>query len=124
MAKDDKKKNKIRELMAASMEDLSGLTNVDAVVGKPVTTPDGTTVIPVCKVTVGYMTGGGEYGDAKTIKAGNQNPFAGGSGAVVSMKPVGFLTSGIGGVKLISAEKTVYEKLFDSVEQFIDKIKK
>ena len=110
--------------MSSSMNDLSDMTDVNAVVGKPIYTPDGTTVIPICKVTMGFMTGGGEYGEVRQLKNDKDSPFAGGSGAVISMKPVGFLTSDNDGVRLISTDKDVYTKLFETAEEFFEKIKK
>ena len=59
--------------------------------GKPITTASGFQIIPFSKVTLGNLSGGGEYGDVKVIKETDTFPFAGGSGAVVSMKPMGFL---------------------------------
>lgn len=124
MTKEIKETNKIKDLMSSSMNDLSDVTDVNAVVGKPIYTPDGTTVIPICKVTMGFMTGGGEYGEVRQLKNDKDSPFAGGSGAVISMKPVGFLTSNNDGVRLISTDKDVYTKLFETAEEFFEKIKK
>lgn len=124
MTKEIKETNKIKDLMSSSMNDLSDMTDVNAVVGKPIYTPDGTTVIPICKVTMGFMTGGGEYGEVRQLKNDKDSPFAGGSGAVISMKPVGFLTSNNDVVRLISTDKDVYTKLFETAEEFFEKIKK
>ena len=124
MTKEIKETNKIKDLMSSSMNDLSDMTDVNAVVGKPIYTPDGTTVIPICKVTMGFMTGGGEYGEVRQLKNDKDGPFAGGSGAVISMKPIGFLTSNNDGVRLISTDKDVYTKLFETAEEFFEKIKK
>ena len=124
MTKEIKETNKIKDLMSSSMNDLSDMTDVNAVVGKPIYTPDGTTVIPICKVTMGFMTGGGEYGEVRQLKNDKDSPFADGSGAVISMKPVGFLTSNNDGVRLISTDKDVYTKLFETAEEFFEKIKK
>ena len=123
MSKEVKNDNKIRELTTAAMKDLGSMIDVNTVVGKPFTTPDGSTVIPVTKVTMGFMTGGGEYGEVKTIKSGDA-PFAGGSGAVISVKPVGFLLSKNTGVRLVSAENNVYTKLFEYAEEFLNNFKK
>ncbi len=123
MSKEVKNDNRIRELTTAAMKDLGSMIDVNTVVGKPFTTPDGSTVIPVTKVTMGFMTGGGEYGEVKTIKSGDA-PFAGGSGAVISVKPVGFLLSKNKGVRLVSAENNVYTKLFEYAEEFLNNFKK
>ena len=124
MSKETKKDDKIRKLTTTAIKDLGSMIDVNTVVGKPFTTPDGSTVIPVTKVTMGFITGGGEYGEIKRLNTCRDSQFAGGSGAVISMKPIGFLASSDTGVKLISTDKDVYTRLFDTVEEFIEKIKK
>ena len=85
------KNQKIHNLINASAENLNTLVDVNTVVGKPIITASGFQVIPFSKVTMGNLSGGGEYGDAKIVKEIDAMPFAGGSGAVISMKPMGFL---------------------------------
>ena len=85
------KNQKVNNLIGASLERLDALTDVNTVIGKPIITASGCQIIPFSKVTLGNLTGGGEYGDVKVIKETDTFPFAGGSGAVVSMKPMGFL---------------------------------
>lgn len=82
---------KINHLIGASLEKLDALTDVNTVIGTPIVTASGCQIIPFSKVTLGNITGGGEYGDVKIVKETDSFPFAGGSGAVVSMKPMGFL---------------------------------
>ena len=85
------KNKKIDSLVESSLERLDGLADVNMVIGKPIITVSGYQIIPFSKVTVGNLAGGGEYGDVKVVKETDSFPFAGGSGAVVSMKPMGFL---------------------------------
>ena len=85
------KNQKIRNLIDTSLYNLDNLADVDTVMGKPITTASGFQIIPFSKVTIGNLSGGGEYGDIKVVKETDAMPFAGGSGAVVSMKPMGFL---------------------------------
>ncbi len=85
------KNQKIHNLIDASAENLDTLVDVNTVVGKPIITASGFQVIPFSKVTMGNLSGGGEYGDVKVVKEIDAMPFAGGSGAVISMKPMGFL---------------------------------
>lgn len=85
------KNQKIHNLIDASLHNLDGLADVDTVIGKPIVTASGFQVIPFSKVTMGNLSGGGEYGDIKVVKETDAMPFAGGSGAVISMKPMGFL---------------------------------
>ena len=85
------KNQKINHLISASLDKLDTLADVNTVIGKPIITASGYQVIPFSKVTLGNLTGGGEYGDVKVIREMDSFPFAGGSGAVISMKPMGFL---------------------------------
>ena len=88
MAEKDKK---INSLIDASIENLDNLADVNTVIGKSIVTASGFQVIPFSKITMGNLSGGGEYGDIKVVKEIDAMPFAGGSGAVISMKPMGFL---------------------------------
>ena len=85
------KTQKINQLIGASLDKLDSLTDVNTVIGTPIITTSGCQIIPFSKVTLGNLSGGGEYGDIKIVKETDSFPFAGGSGAVVSMKPMGFL---------------------------------
>lgn len=87
----ESKNQKINRLIDLSTENLNGLADVNMIMGTPITTASGFQVIPFSKVTMGNLSGGGEYGDVKIVKETDALPFAGGSGAVVSMKPMGFL---------------------------------
>ena len=85
------KNEKLDALIQASTEKLDALANADIVIGKPIVTISGVQIIPFSKVTMGSLSGGGEYGDVKVVKETDSMPFAGGSGSVVSMKPMGFI---------------------------------
>ena len=85
------KNEKINSLINASVANLDGLADVNTIIGKPIITASGYQVIPFSKVTMGNLSGGGEYGDVKVVKEIDALPFAGGSGAVISMEPMGFL---------------------------------
>lgn len=115
----DNSDNKIKELMSTALKDINTLVDVNAVIGKPFTTNGGTVVIPVTKVTMGFMTGGGEYGKVQSLKGEKSLPFSGGSGAVISLKPSGFLVDNGKGVKLVSIADDVATKAFETAEEFI-----
>ncbi len=85
------KNQKIHNLINLSLDKLDGIADVNAIVGKPIVTASGFQIIPFSKVTMGNLSGGGEYGNVKVVKETDSFPFAGGSGAVVSMKPMGFI---------------------------------
>ena len=82
---------KLNELIGASAITLENLADVNTIIGKPIVTASGFQIIPFSKITLGSVSGGGEYGDVKVVRETNEIPFAGGNGAVVSMKPMGFL---------------------------------
>ena len=84
-------KKKIDSFLEKTAEKLTGIVDVNTVIGKPVQTASGAQVIPFTKVTMGYLSGGGEYGDVKKIEDNECLPFAGGAGTVINVKPAGFL---------------------------------
>jgi len=77
--------------MEKTAERLTSLVDVNTIIGKPVISASGAQIIPFTKVTMGYLSGGGEYGEVKAIKEDESFPFAGGAGTVINMKPAGFL---------------------------------
>ena len=78
----------IQGIMDSTMQKIKEMVDVNTIVGDPMSTPDGATIIPISKVSFGFVSGGSAL-NSKQEKA--KEPFAGGSGAVVSMKPLGFL---------------------------------
>ena len=85
------KTKKMDNFLEKTAEQLTGIVDVNTVIGKPLQTASGVQVIPFTKVTMGYLTGGGEYGDVKKVEENECLPFAGGAGTVVNVKPAGFL---------------------------------
>ena len=85
------KSKKLSSLINDSFEKLDTLADVNTIMGKPFITTSGFQIIPFSKVTLGNLSGGGDYGDVKILKETDNFPFAGGNGAVVSIKPMGFL---------------------------------
>ena len=87
----------INSLMDTSMRKIKEMIDVNSIIGDPITTPDGTTIIPVSKVTYGFASGGSDL----PTKKDNRECFGGGSGAGVTIQPIGFLTISRGNVKLL-----------------------
>ena len=98
----------IDNMMQTTMDSIRGMVDVNTVVGTPVLGAKGTTIIPISKVSFGFIAGGGEYSmDDKHARTEESTfPFAGGSGAGVSVQPVGFLVVGENGVKMLPAQST------------------
>ena len=113
------KNQKISNLIGASLEKLDTLADVNTVIGKPIITASGCQIIPFSKVTLGNLTGGGEYGDIKVIKQADNFPFAGGSGAVVSMKPMGFLIDDGKSCRVLKITEEPFDNLIERAGEIV-----
>ncbi len=97
------------------------IIDADTVIGKPLILDDGTGIIPISRVTMGFLTGGGEYSDM-TGKS-PEFPFAGGSGIGASVVPVGFLVKNEKGFKIIGvSDRNLYEKVLALVPEALEAI--
>jgi len=115
----------IEGLMKTAMESIKEMVNVNVVVGDPVETADGTVIIPVSRVACGFGAGGGELeAQGREKQEGEQLPFfGGGSGAGVSVQPVGFLVVGQGQVRLLPVDgNAVVDRLIDLAPQLVSQI--
>ncbi len=120
----------IDTMMKTTMEHIRSMVDVNTVIGSPVTGARGSTIIPISKVSFGFVAGGGEYQvddhRSRTTVTSESYPFAGGTGAGVSVQPVGFLVVGEDGVKVLpaqsgSAMERVVELLPQLMEDFAQK---
>lgn len=95
--------NRIGELFAKTLEGAKGVVDANTVMGEPIVTVQGTTIIPISKVSVGFAGGGTDFSSKKDA-SGKKN-FGGGGGTGITTKPVGFLTvDPSGSVKFINVE--------------------
>ena len=122
----EKKSNSLTSLMETSMGKIREMVDSNSIIGEPITTPDGVTLIPVSRLSFGFGCGGGDYG--------KQGPkFGGASTAGVKVEPVAFLVVKEGVTRVlpvaIPAVTTVdrviemVPEVMDRVENFIDKKK-
>ena len=112
----------INGLMENAMKHLKGMIDVNTIVGSPVTTPDGTIIIPVSKVGFGFATGGSDFAQKQS---GDAAMFGGGSGAGVSISPVAFLVVGKEQIKLLpisNASVGTADKIIDAIPDMVDKV--
>ncbi len=111
--------------MEKTAEQLIKLVDVNTVIGKPVFSASGAQIIPFTKITMGYLSGGGEYGEVKAIKEDECFPFAGGAGTVVNIKPSGFLIDDGKGCRVVKVTDDpidgIIEKAGDLLDKFIKK---
>ena len=116
------KNQKINALIHSSLEKLDSLADVNTIIGKPILTASGFQLIPFSKVTLGNLSGGGEYGDVKVVKETNAFPFAGGSGAVVSMKPLGFIVDDGKTCRVLKITEEPIDNLIERVGEIVHDI--
>ena len=111
----------IEGLMRTAMESIKGMIDVNTVVGEAVETEDGTTIIPISKVSFGFAAGGGEYW--RRGPEPEARPFGGGSGAGVSVHPVGFLVQRGDSVRMLAVDGgDMLSRLMELAPQVVDKI--
>ena len=126
MENNERKNNSLTELMEASMSKIRDMVDSNTIIGEPIQTPDGVTLIPVSRLSFGFGCGGGDYG--------KQAPkFGGASTAGVKGEPVAFLVVKDGVTRVmpvaLPAVGTVdrvidlVPQVMDRVESFIDKKK-
>ncbi len=113
--------NPIENIMNTTMTNLKNLSDVDTVIGRPIALPDGSVLIPVSKVTIGFLIGGGEYNES-TPKKSDSFPYATGSGAGVNVTPMGFLHSSSKGNVFIKTSES-QDKWGDILDTVIKSIK-
>ena len=97
-------KHPIETIMSTTMENIRDMIDVNTVVGDAVTPAEGTVIIPISRVSFGFVAGGGEYGLKTPQPAANALPFAGGTGAGVTVQPLGFLVVKNDQVRLTPAQ--------------------
>ena len=98
------------------------MVDVNSVIGDPITTPDGTTIIPVSKVSVGFGGGGSDYVSKNANK--QENPFGGGAGGGVKVTPVAFLIVKDGNVRMLpvaTPANTTADRLVEQIPDALDK---
>ena len=99
------------------------MVDVNSVIGAPITTPDGVTIIPVSKVSVGFGGGGSDFVSKHPNK--QDNPFGGGAGAGVNVTPIAFLIVKDGNVRMLpvaAPASTTADRVVDLVPDFLDKV--
>ena len=77
----------LSDMMGVNMEKIRSMVDTNSVIGEPITTPDGVTIIPVSKVSFGFASGGSDY-VSKHTSADGTNPFGGGAGAGGTLQTV------------------------------------
>lgn len=109
----------IGNLMDVTMTKMREMVDVDTIVGSPITTPDGITIIPVSKVSYGFAAGGSDF----PVK--EKSGFGGGNGAGIKIDPIGFLIVKDGNVRMINVTPpaaTTVDRAIEKAPELIDMV--
>ena len=109
----------VQEIMASSLEKIRDLVDSNTVIGSPIHTQDGTTILPISKISIGFVSGGTDFA-TKTQK----DLFGGAASAGGSVTPVGFLVIREGSVKLMQLAEggATVDRLINMMPEVIDRI--
>ena len=120
-------KHPIEGIMYTALQGLKDMIDVNTIVGDAIATPDGSVIIPISKVAIGFAVGGSEFERYNAKKSSVDEPksmFGGARGGGISLSPEGFLVVGNGKIRMISVnEKSgIYDRLLDIAPTAIDKV--
>lgn len=121
---ESEKGHPIEGLMQTAMQSIKEMVDVNTILGDPVETPDGSVILPVSRISLGFAAGGTEYEtEHKRTEGGGKFPFGGGSGAGISVHPVAFMVVGQGQVRLLPVDgSAIYDRLIDLAPRLVDRI--
>ncbi len=126
--------NKLNDIIQTSLDSIRSMVDSNTVIGSPITTANGTLVIPVSKVFVGFASGGVDYLGKNTQNTSHTvNNFGGGGGTGLTVSPVAFLVvSPTGDVQLLNVNEPTSDRsdpvsqivgLLDRSPELIEKLK-
>ena len=110
-------------MLDSTIAKIREMVDVNSVVGDPIVTADGVTILPVSRVSVGFGGGGSDF-VSKNVNH-HENPFGGGVGAGVKVTPIAFLVIKEGNVRVLPvaiAANTTADRLVEMIPDTIDKI--
>ena len=115
----------ISNLIDSAMEKIKTIVDSSTIIGDMVVTDSGKCIIPISKVSVGYVVGGGEYADLSSRRVAKHFPMAGGSSGGMSVSPVGFLIESDGEITFGNVEnKSLYQTVLNLFNTFLNKMDK
>lgn len=111
--------NNVENVLGSAIEGIKKMIDVNTVIGDPVKISDTTTIIPVSKVSIGFVSGGSSFG-----KQPSNEKFGGGAGGGVKVTPIAFLTVTDDNVRLVSVSDSPdnTDKIFTKIPELIDQI--
>ncbi len=115
--------NSLPNMLENTIAKIREMIDVNSVVGEPITTADGVTIIPISKVSVGFGGGGSDFVSRNVNK--QENPFGGGAGGGVKVTPIAFLIVKDGNVRMLpvaAPANTTADRLVEMVPDVLDKV--
>ena len=113
--------NKIPEIIRSSMESIRTMVDANTVIGDPISTEAGTTIIPISKISIGIASGGVDYNPKKDAQPRPQN-FGGGGGTGLTVAPIGFLViDRYGSVEFININQKGKPDPVDQIADFVER---
>jgi len=116
----------VSDLLSTTMEKMREMIDANTIIGEPITTADGTTLVPVSKVTFGFVGGGSDFTKKSDIaQKSDRKGFGGGTGAGVTVTPIAFITSKNDKVDIIYVTPTTLttvDRIIDAVPTVMDKV--
>ena len=115
------KKRPLNDLLRSTMDKVHEMVDTNTIVGEPIATADGVTLIPISRVSLGIGCGGGDYGKVQP------KDFGGGSAAGVKIEPVAFLVIKEGTTRVLPVAMpavTTLDRVVELVPDLIDKVEK
>ena len=115
--------HKLPGMLENTIAKMREMVDVNSVIGEPITTVDGVTIVPISKISVGFAGGGTDYVSKNVNK--QDNPFGGGVGAGMNVTPIAFLIIKEGNVRMLPVAvpaNTTAERVVEMVPDVLDKI--
>lgn len=112
---------KLPNMLETTIQKIREMVDVNTVIGTPISTPDGVTIIPVSKVSVGFGGGGSDFANKNT----GENPFGGGVGGGVKVTPVCFLIVKDGNVRMMPVPEpasSTADRIVEMLPDTLDKL--
>ena len=113
--------NKLQDIIKTSLESIRSMVDANTVIGNPINTESGTTIIPISKISIGIASGGVDYNPKKDAQPRPQN-FGGGGGTGLSVSPAGFLViDRYGDVEYINCSKKGKPDPVDQIADLVER---
>jgi sporulation protein YtfJ len=118
--------NKLQDIIQTSLENIRSMVDANTVIGNPINTESGTTIIPISKISMGFASGGmdfsGKIAEAKENHSNHGKNFGGGGGTGLSISPVGFLIVGKDGkVEMLNTGVAESKDLLEQIANLLER---